>query len=172
MRTNFLRKIKRAFLPLVVFAALVLPPAPLLPVLAGNAVLYLSPSGGTRYVGSSFAVSVRINSGSHTTNAYKAVVKFPTALLAATSVSVGGSICTLQISGSPSYSNSSGTVNFECGHPGSFSGSAGERADRFLRHPSQPGFLVRAQRCQPNLEPTGWFGRLLLPAQSKIRHHS
>ena len=125
MRTNFLRKIKRAFLPLVVLVALVLSLAPLLPVLAGNAVLYLSPSGGTRYVGSSFAVSVRINSGSHTTNAYKAVVKFPTALLAATSVSVGGSICTLQISGSPSYSNSSGTVNFECGHPGSFSGSAG-----------------------------------------------
>ncbi len=93
--------------------------------LAGDATLYLSPGSGTKYVGSTFSVAVKVNSGSHTTNAYKAVVKFPTNLLTATSASVGGSICTLQITGSPSYSNSAGTANFECGHPGSFSGTSG-----------------------------------------------
>src|SRR3990172_7293392 len=160
MRTNFLRKIKRAFLPLVVLVALVLSLAPLLPVLAGNAVLYLSPSGGTRYVGSSFAVSVRINSGSHTTNAYKAGVKvFPPPPSPPHQGKGGGGL------GPGGRGTPRGGV-FR--HPA----GAGERAGRFLRHPSQPGFLVRAQRCQPNLEPTGWFGRLLLPPQSKIRHHS
>lgn len=125
MRTRISRKIKRALLPLVIFVALILSLAPLLPVLAGDARLYLSPSSGTKYVGSTFSVFVKVNSGSHNTNAYKAVVKFPTSLLSATSVSVGSSICTLQITGSPSYNNSTGTVNFECGHPGSFSGSSG-----------------------------------------------
>ena len=114
---------------IVIFVAVLFNLSLILPVppeaLAGDARLYLSPSAGTRYVGSSFAVSVLVNSGSHTTNAYKAVVRFPTALLSVTSVSVSGSICTLQITGSPSYSNSAGSVNFECGHTGSFSGSAG-----------------------------------------------
>ena len=95
------------------------------PILAGDARLYLAPSSGTFYVGTSFSVAVRVNSGSHQTNAYKAIVKFPTNLLTATSASVGGSICSLQITGSPSYSNSTGTANFECGHPGYFSGTAG-----------------------------------------------
>lgn len=125
MRIEAFRKIKRAILPLALFVALILSLAPLLPVLAGNARLYLSPSSGTKYVGSAFSVFVKVNSGSHATNAYKAVVRFPTALLSVTSVSVGSSICTLQITGSPSYSNSAGTVNFECGHTGSFSGSSG-----------------------------------------------
>lgn len=96
-----------------------------LPALAGDARLFLSPSSGIKYVGSTFTVSVKVNSGSHTTNAYKAVVKFPTSLLTATGASVGSSICTIQIPPSPSYNNSTGTVNFECGHPGYFSGSSG-----------------------------------------------
>ena len=125
MRIEAFRKIKRAILPLALFVALILSLAPLLPVLAGNARLYLSPSSGTKYVGSTFSVSVKVNSGSHTTNAYKAIVKFPTDKLSVTSLSTGNSICTLQITGSPSYSNSGGTVNFECGHTGSFSGSSG-----------------------------------------------
>src|SRR3989344_4758082 len=94
-------------------------------ILANDARLYLSPASGTQYVGANFSVAVLVNSGSHSTNAYKAVVQFPTALLSVTSVSVAGSICTLQVTGSPGYSNSAGTATFECGHQGSFSGSSG-----------------------------------------------
>ncbi len=94
-------------------------------IFAGDARLYLSPSSGSYYVGSNFSVAVLVGSGSHQTNAYKAVIKFPPSLLAVSAVSFSGSICTLQITGSPNYSNSSGTVNLECGHTGSFSGSSG-----------------------------------------------
>ena len=126
MLTKMRKMISKRFRSLGFFVLLLLLLTALAsPILAGNARLYLSPSSGTKYVGSAFSVSVRVSSGSHTTNAYKAVVRFPTSLLSVTSASVGGSICTLQITGSPSYSNSGGTVNFECGHPGSFSGGAG-----------------------------------------------
>lgn len=87
--------------------------------------MYLSPSSGTKYVGSVFSVSVRVNTKSHETNAYKAVISFPSNLLTATSASVSGSICNLQITGSPYYSNSPAKVSFECGSPTAFSGSSG-----------------------------------------------
>lgn len=122
-----MRNIKRLQKKLVALALALTLSLSLFPnlILAGNATLYLSPGSGTKYVGTSFSVAIRTNSGSHVTNAYKAVVKFPTDKLTALSASAANSICTLQITGSPSYSNSAGTVNFECGHTGSFSGTSG-----------------------------------------------
>lgn len=87
--------------------------------------MYFSPASGTKYVGSIFSVAVKVNSGSHTTNAYKAVVTFPTDKLSVTSVSSSNSIGTLWIPPSPTYSNTQGRVTFECGHPGSFAGTGG-----------------------------------------------
>ncbi len=93
--------------------------------LAGNAVLYLSPGSGTKYVGAVFSVAVKVNSGSHSTNAYKVVLTFPTDKLRVTSYYTGSSICDLWIPPSPTYSNTQGRVTFECGHTGAFTGSAG-----------------------------------------------
>jgi hypothetical protein len=102
--------------PLVSF----LPPAS-----AAGARLHLSPSEGTYYIGSYFSVGVLVNTEGNTTNAYKAVLAYPSEKLSAVSVSSGGSICSLWIAPSPSYSNTQNTATFECGTLTAYKGSAG-----------------------------------------------
>src|SRR3989304_5187763 len=82
---------------------------------AAGAKLFLSPETGTQYVGSYLSVDVLVNTGGNPTNAYRAVITYPTAKLEAIAVSTGGSVCSLWIPPTPRYSNDSGTAPFECG---------------------------------------------------------
>ena len=92
---------------------------------AAGAKLFLSPSSGSYYVGSYFSVEVRVNTGGNSTNAYKAVLAYPAEKLSAVSVSSGGSICTLWIPPTPSYSNNAGSAAFECGATTAYKGPVG-----------------------------------------------
>ncbi|PJE51641.1 hypothetical protein COV28_02145 [candidate division WWE3 bacterium CG10_big_fil_rev_8_21_14_0_10_48_23] len=89
----------------------------LLPVAAAGARLFLSPSSGTYYAGSYLSVEVLVNTGGNATNAYKAVLAYPTDKLEAVSVSSGGSICSLWITQTKS--------TLECGTPTPYKGTTG-----------------------------------------------
>jgi hypothetical protein len=65
-----------------------------------------------------------VNTGGTVTNAYQATLQYPTDKVQAISASKGGSICALWVK-DPSYSNGSGTANFECGTPSNYNGSSG-----------------------------------------------
>lgn len=79
---------------------------------AAGATLYLSPSSGSYAIGESFSVAVYVNSAEQAMNAASGNISFPQNKLEVTSLSKGGSIISLWIQ-EPSFSNSSGTINFE-----------------------------------------------------------
>jgi len=115
-----MKKVLRSFLAFALILSLSLSR-----IFAAGASLYFYPSSGTQYVDNYFPVYVYVNTGGNETNAYKAIVTYPTDKLWITSVSSGGSICTLSIPPSPSYSNSQGRATFECGTPTAYNGSVG-----------------------------------------------
>ncbi|MFA6272526.1 MAG: cohesin domain-containing protein [Patescibacteria group bacterium] len=90
-----------------------------------GATLFLSPSSGNLTVGSSISTTIVVNTGGDPINAVKATASFPTDLLEATAVTQSG-LFEFWIPGSPSYSNSSGTMNLEGGltDPG-YTGTSG-----------------------------------------------
>jgi len=95
-------------------------------VRAANGSLYLSPSSGTYTVGNSFSVLVRVNTGGVAINAAQGTLVFPPDKLSVISISKSGSIFSLWTS-EPSYSNSSGTINFGGGIPNpGYAGSTGK----------------------------------------------
>lgn len=85
---------------------------------AAGARLFLSPPSGNYYVGSYFSVDVRVDTGGNKTNAYKAVLAYPTDKLEAIAVSTGGSICSLWITQSK--------TTFECGAIQPYAGPDGK----------------------------------------------
>jgi len=82
----------------------------------GNASLYLSPTQGAFEVGSTFNVSVYVNTGGIDANAVKLDLAFPSDKLQVVSPSTGDSFITIWIT-QPKYSNVDGTLSFQGGLP-------------------------------------------------------
>jgi len=93
---------------------------------AQAASLYFSPASGSYEVGKTFSVNVYISSADQAMNAASGVIAFPRDKLEVTALSKSGSIFSLWVQ-EPSFSNSSGAINFEgiVLNPG-FSGSGGK----------------------------------------------
>jgi hypothetical protein len=83
---------------------------------AEAATLSLSPSSGTFEVGSTFDVSIMLNTEGQSVNAVKASLSFPADSLQIASPSAGQSIVGIWAS-PPSFSNSAGTISLEGGFP-------------------------------------------------------
>lgn len=92
---------------------------------ASAAALSISPAANQEAVGQTFSESVVVNAGSQAINAVSGTISFPPSTLQVVSVSENASIVNFWAT-QPSYSNVSGTINFEgvVLNPG-FSGSAG-----------------------------------------------
>ena len=83
---------------------------------ADNASLYLSPQSGTVFIGSTFDVSVFLNTNNNNVNAVKVDLKFdPTKLQVANPVA-GKSFIAVWIA-QPTFSNQEGTLTFQGGVP-------------------------------------------------------
>ena len=91
---------------------------------AQSASLYLSPSSGTFFVGSTFSVSIVIDTKGNEINAVEVDLKFPPDILQVTSPTAGESFIAEWLT-PPSYSNIGGTVSFKGGIPGGITASAG-----------------------------------------------
>lgn len=113
--------VKRIFLILVI---LILPFISGPSVKAASAELYLSPSSGSFLVGSTFSVSVFVNTEGDEINVVWAELKFPPEILQVTSPTAGASFITEWIV-PPNYSNERGIISFRGGVPGGISTSAG-----------------------------------------------
>ncbi len=93
-------------------------------VQSSSAQLYLSPSSGSFLVGSTFSVSIFINTEGNEINVVQTELKFPPNILQVTSPTAGTSLITEWIT-PPSYSNERGIISFQGGIPGGISTSAG-----------------------------------------------
>ncbi|NTV31328.1 hypothetical protein HGA91_05130 [candidate division WWE3 bacterium] len=92
---------------------------------AGSASLNVLPSQGQYGIGQTFTTSVVVNAGGVASNAFQTTVSYPRDILDATSISTGGSVCTLWTS-TPSINASAGTISFSCGLPTpGYSGGSG-----------------------------------------------
>lgn len=89
-----------------------------------SASLYLSPSSGSFLVGSTFSVSVFLNTEGNKINVVWADIKFPPEILQVTSPTAGTSFITEWLT-PPNYSNEKGVISFRGGIPGGISTSAG-----------------------------------------------
>jgi len=89
---------------------------------AAGASLYLSPSSGTRYVGGSFYVTVRLNTGGVAINAVEGTISFNNKL-EVISLSKSGSFINLWVPPELTFSNSSRTIRFAGGTTSPFNGS-------------------------------------------------
>lgn len=81
-----------------------------------SASLYLSPSSGTFYVGSTFDVSVFVNTENASINAVRADLSFSPNLLQVTSPTAGSSFISIWAD-QPFYSNRDGIISFKGGLP-------------------------------------------------------
>ncbi len=81
-----------------------------------GALLYLSPKSGTFYVGSTFDISIFVNTEGNSINAVQADLKFPPNLLQITSPTAGSSFISVWAD-QPFYSNKEGIVSFKGGVP-------------------------------------------------------
>lgn len=79
---------------------------------AAGASLYLAPSSGSFSLGETFSVTVYVNSSEQAMNAVSGAITFPKNNIEVTSISKNGSIISIWVQ-EPSFSNSSGIVNFE-----------------------------------------------------------
>jgi len=95
-----------------------------LAVKAESACLYLSPSSGSFLVGSTFSVSVFLNTEGNEINVVWAELKFPPEILQVTSPNAGESFIAEWIV-PPNYSNERGIISFRGGVPGGITTSAG-----------------------------------------------
>jgi len=87
-----------------------------LAVRAAGASLYYSPASGTFFVGSTFDVSVFINTGGENVNAVQVDIKFDPTKLQVASPTAGKSFIEVWVS-QPTYSNVKGEMNFIGGVP-------------------------------------------------------
>ncbi|MCK4782026.1 hypothetical protein KAS79_03860 [Candidatus Parcubacteria bacterium] len=93
-------------------------------VKAAGASLYLAPSQGTFFVGSTFSVSVYVDTKNQKINAVELDLKFPPEILQVTSPTATKSFISEWIV-PPSYSNSGGTISFKGGMPEGIMTSSG-----------------------------------------------
>ena len=91
---------------------------------AQSASLYLSPFSGSFLVGSTFTISIFLNTEGNEINVVWADLKFPPEILQVTSPTAGTSFITEWIV-PPNYSNEKGLISFRGGDPGGISTSAG-----------------------------------------------
>jgi len=91
---------------------------------AGGVFLYLSPSKGTFFIGSTFSVSVYVDTKGNEINVVEIDLKFPSEILQITSPTTGESFVSEWLT-PPSYSNLGGTISFKGGIPGGITTSAG-----------------------------------------------
>jgi hypothetical protein len=101
----------------------------LLVILPGNTSasegsLYLAPSKGTFLVGSTFSVSIFVNTKGNDINVVKVDLKFPPDILQVTSPTAGESFISEWLT-PPTYSNIGGFINFKGGIPEGIITSAG-----------------------------------------------
>ena len=87
-----------------------------LPVRAAGASLYLVPSSGTFFVGSTFDVSIFVNTGEENINAVQVDIKFDPTKLQVASPTAGKSFIEVWVA-QPTYSNTKGEMNFIGGVP-------------------------------------------------------
>lgn len=116
---NRSRKIKKGFrwISLVVGFSLVFSFISLVePGRAASASLYLSPASGTFFVGSTFDVSIFVNTGGNNINAVKVNLKFDPRKLQIASPTAGKSFISVWVS-QPTYSNTKGKASFQGGIP-------------------------------------------------------
>lgn len=83
---------------------------------AGGASLYFSPNSGTFFIGSTFDVSVFINTGGNNINAVKVDLKFDPRKIQIASPTTGKSLISVWVA-QPVYSNIQGTASFQGGMP-------------------------------------------------------
>ncbi|MDO8264967.1 MAG: cohesin domain-containing protein [Candidatus Parcubacteria bacterium] len=86
------------------------------PAKAEGASLYLSPAGGTFFVGSTFDISIFINTGGNNINAVNVELKFDPKKIQIASPTTGKSFIAVWVS-QPNYSNINGTASFQGGVP-------------------------------------------------------
>ncbi|MFH1656964.1 MAG: cohesin domain-containing protein [bacterium] len=91
---------------------------------AAEASLYLAPSQGTFFAGSTFSVSVYLNTKGESINAVQVDLKFPAEMLQVTLPSTGESFVSEWLT-PPSYSNTGGVISFRGGIPGGVVTSSG-----------------------------------------------
>ncbi len=91
---------------------------------AQSASLYLAPSRGTFFVGSTFSVSIYVNTKGNEINAVEVDLKFPSDILQITSPIASESFISEWLT-PPSYSNTGGTISFKGGIPEGIVTSAG-----------------------------------------------
>lgn len=87
-----------------------------LSVRAEGASLYLSPNSGTFFVGSTFDVSVFLNTGGNNINAVRVDLKFDPKKVQIASPTAGKSFISVWVA-QPVYSNVNGTASFQGGMP-------------------------------------------------------
>jgi hypothetical protein len=98
---------------------------PLTPTQGADASLYISPTTGRRFVGETFQLVVRVNTGGQAINAAEGSIVFNPQKVEVTSISKGGSIFNLW-TGEPTFSNAEGTIEFSGGLPSpGYTGSSG-----------------------------------------------
>lgn len=87
-----------------------------MPANASGASLYLSPNRGTFYIGSTFDVSIFVNTAGNSINAVKADLQFDPRKLQLVNPTGGKSFISVWVA-FPSYSNTDGTLTFQGGMP-------------------------------------------------------
>lgn len=91
---------------------------------AASSSLYLAPSGGTFLVGSTFSLSLFVDTKGDKINAAEVDLRFPPDILQITAPTAGQSFISQWLT-PPSYSNSGGTISFRGGIPEGIITSAG-----------------------------------------------
>ncbi len=94
------------------------------PIQVATASLYLAPSKGTFLVGSTFSVSIYLDTKGNKINAVEVDLKFPPDILQVTTPTAGESFISEWL-GPPSYSNMEGKISFKGGIPEGITTSAG-----------------------------------------------
>jgi len=113
---NKILKINKRTVGLFIVGLILLSLCLAMPAEAGGASLYLSPVSGTFYLGSTFDVSIFLNTGGNDVNAVKVGLKFDPRKLQIASPTAGKSFISVWIS-QPTYSNVEGTASFQGGMP-------------------------------------------------------
>ena len=112
---------------LVLLQALLVSGAAFAPVPAAaqaTAALYLSPGSGSHSIGSSFTVTVRVNTGGQAINASDGFLTYDPSIISVVGVSRAGSIFNLWTS-EPAFSNGAGSISYSGGTTSPYNGSGG-----------------------------------------------
>jgi hypothetical protein len=110
MENKHIRKVN--ILPIVLFLLFLFP----FSSRAEGASFYFSPNAGTFYVGSTFDVSIFVNTGGNNINAVGVDLKFDPRKIQIANPTTGRSFISVWVA-QPTYSNSEGTASFQGGVP-------------------------------------------------------